>query len=350
MKRSILQDIVSTSKHLRKKFKNLREELNRSDEELQRTLRPITEPLYQLTSHLMKPMKEEPQQEDLISKSVKKEYEDKLTTNGADETSYVELEQGPSSSTPLRHKQLSIEKKFGSDNDDDDDEESEEEKTKLTTSRMQEILKSTPEGRKILQSRLQLFQLGPLISPYMEKYITGDTEDMDTRYGIRMLPQGGMTIGNSKVTVTKDIITIGGEKNKQYKGTPGLYQLLFLKEPRGYNQKDLEVYKEIVELTNTHRQHYSKEKPLASNRGLKYKNIISPLFKPKESLASTKGKSGKGYNWMQEGETVYEHWDDPNELIDRLRLLLASTSSGHKGHQNEINSIIEELREANIIY
>lgn len=87
---------------------------------------------------------------------------------------------------------------------------------------------------------------------------------------------------------------------------------------------------------------------MAGNRGLKYKNIISPFFKPKESLSS-KEKSGKRYNWIRECETIYEHWDNPNELVDRLRVLVASTSSGHRGHPNEINSIIEELREANII-
>lgn len=43
------------------------------------------------------------------------------------------------------------------------------------------------------------------------------------------------------------------------------------------------------------------------------------------------------------------YWDDPNELVDRLRLLIASQSAGHTGHNNEIISIIEELREANII-
>lgn len=45
----------------------------------------------------------------------------------------------------------------------------------------------------------------------------------------------------------------------------------------------------------------------------------------------------------------YTYWNDPNELVDRLRLLISSTSAGHSGHQNEIVSIIEELREANII-
>lgn len=45
----------------------------------------------------------------------------------------------------------------------------------------------------------------------------------------------------------------------------------------------------------------------------------------------------------------YVHWGDPNVLVDRRRLLMASQSSGHSGHINEIVSIVEELREAGII-
>lgn len=45
----------------------------------------------------------------------------------------------------------------------------------------------------------------------------------------------------------------------------------------------------------------------------------------------------------------YSYWNDPNELVDRLRLLIASKTAGHSGHTNEIMSIIEELREAGII-
>lgn len=43
------------------------------------------------------------------------------------------------------------------------------------------------------------------------------------------------------------------------------------------------------------------------------------------------------------------YWNDLNELVDRLRLLVASTIAGHTGHNNEIISIIEELREADIV-
>lgn len=47
--------------------------------------------------------------------------------------------------------------------------------------------------------------------------------------------------------------------------------------------------------------------------------------------------------------TSYKYWDNPNELVERLHLLIASKSAGHSGHTNEIISIIEELQEANII-
>lgn len=48
-------------------------------------------------------------------------------------------------------------------------------------------------------------------------------------------------------------------------------------------------------------------------------------------------------------KNMFSYWNDPNELVDRLRLLISSTSAGHTGHNNEIISIIEELRESNII-
>ena len=48
-------------------------------------------------------------------------------------------------------------------------------------------------------------------------------------------------------------------------------------------------------------------------------------------------------------ETNYIYWDNPNELVNRLRLLMASKKAGHNNHDNEIISIIEELKEAEII-
>lgn len=46
---------------------------------------------------------------------------------------------------------------------------------------------------------------------------------------------------------------------------------------------------------------------------------------------------------------IYEYFDDPNELCDRLRLLVSSRMAGNTNHMQEINSIIEELRELGCI-
>jgi hypothetical protein len=45
----------------------------------------------------------------------------------------------------------------------------------------------------------------------------------------------------------------------------------------------------------------------------------------------------------------YEYWDNANELVARLRLLMASQMAGNNSHNNEIYSILEELREHKII-
>ncbi|WP_206737881.1 hypothetical protein, partial [Klebsiella pneumoniae] len=45
----------------------------------------------------------------------------------------------------------------------------------------------------------------------------------------------------------------------------------------------------------------------------------------------------------------YVPWNNPNKLVDRLRLLISSQLAGNTSHSNEINLIINELREAKII-
>ena len=45
----------------------------------------------------------------------------------------------------------------------------------------------------------------------------------------------------------------------------------------------------------------------------------------------------------------YIYWDDPNELVERLRLITAAYQAGNAAHSNEIMAILEELREANLI-
>lgn len=70
------------------------------------------------------------------------------------------------------------------------------------------------------------------------------------------------------------------------------------------------------------------------------------------TIKVTDSKSGSGLesNFIPYNPNiVYEYFDNPNELCDRLRLLVSSRSAGNTNHSQEINSIIEELRELELI-
>lgn len=138
-------------------------------------------------------------------------------------------------------------------------------------------------------------------------------------------------------------------KNIKYgKPTKGILELLFKVNPKGYNPKDLQVYKKILESTNAHKRDYKENNPINSSRSKKYTSLISPLFVSKKTLNTP--KSGRGLLTKRlTNTTVLSHWDDPNELVERLRLLEASRLAGNTGVKNEIINIIEELREVGYI-
>lgn len=126
--------------------------------------------------------------------------------------------------------------------------------------------------------------------------------------------------------------------------TVGLLNLLFLKDPIHYNQDDLNNFKAIIEIINLHKKfNQTNSAKRTHKKNEKFINIIERLFK----------KSGNGIhlNLMElneDAKTEFKFWDNANELVDRLKLLIASHEAGHTGHNDEIISIIEELREANL--
>lgn len=65
------------------------------------------------------------------------------------------------------------------------------------------------------------------------------------------------------------------------------------------------------------------------------------------TIPSTKKGFGLYKNVIPKTQIVY--YDDPNELVTRLNLLVSSQNAGNTGVNNEIISITEELRERNLI-
>nr|CAH7724684.1 unnamed protein product [Callosobruchus chinensis] len=193
-----------------------------------------------------------------------------------------------------------------------------------------------------------LDQYDPLPRKYIrEMYEDGETKETDQQYGVRLdTTVEKFKIGDSQLDIVGSDVYV---KGKRYKGTQGLYELLFKKYPNKalFNEEDVDNYRRIVYKTNAHRRHYRATGQIAGSRLEKYKKIIAPIA----SNVSNNNSGGSMMTMMEvtNNKKDYIYWDDPNELVDRLRLLVASQDAGHTGHVNEINSLIEELREAKII-
>lgn len=227
-----------------------------------------------------------------------------------------------------------------------------------------ENLLDTPQGRDIAKDYVNEQFKGRIAKDYFLKLINKGRA-VDTTYGVRVDGDRWM-IGDKPIEVDGDDIIIN---EKKYEGTRGLYELIFMNSPNEYiyDELDLENYKSIVLDTNVHRLGYSRMGKLRSSRGHKYKNIISSL------VSNESAYSGKGLNVGANGDHMLTYsdlvnqepnikpsgsglthsntepniiyWNDPNELIERLRELGASTEAGNTGHTKEMNAIIEELLE-----
>lgn len=201
-----------------------------------------------------------------------------------------------------------------------------------------------------------------------------NSAEADHIYGIR-LNHGEYYMGRAPIKVEKDNEQLYFVvKNKKFPVTSGLTDLLLMSNPQNYTSDDLETYRDMLELTNAHKKNYNVNGLVRrSKSSVKYNEIISDLFPERRSnrLIDSQQKSKQGKNYervrgkgvkcqIKKPQTVYKtfnrsgvydykYWDNPNELVDRLRLLVSSQTAGHTGHNNEIIAIIEELQEAKII-
>lgn len=184
------------------------------------------------------------------------------------------------------------------------------------------------------------------------------TSDLDVVYGpyfdnnsnIRRMGKSVFTIDEKTGNILVD--------NISFKSSPGLQELIFHKKPENYTENDLTNFYKILDITNAHlKDTYDTNSEINGTRAQKYIKIIKkhrthPYNTRNAKIGSTylsKIKTLPSKMEFSSKPIEYVHWDDPNELVNRLRLLIASQEAGNNIHNNEIISIIEELKEANLI-
>ena len=177
-------------------------------------------------------------------------------------------------------------------------------------------------------------------------YIHGEQSyDRDRTFGIHSGKDGnyhmgitrdskGQFRGNKKIlTIAYNNIYIDGEK---FTGTPGLWELIMENRPnpKNYEKEDLDNYGELLFKTNALRRNFNPDNSNPrSSKGYKWENILKPIWDAK----------------MKKGSGVVVIPSDPNALLERLDLLLASQEAGHTGVRNELVSICDELKRQGVL-
>ena len=161
--------------------------------------------------------------------------------------------------------------------------------------------------------------------------------DRDTAFGIRNV-EGLYYIGNKQATIVNNNIIVGDEK---FKGTRGLWELLMSKnpEPNYFDDNDYNEYAKLMVKTNALHRDYNPNNPRPRSSSSDKWNLIRDIWVNREDI-----KKG---NYVGKGVVVIP--SDPNALLERLDLLLASQEAGHTCVRNELVSICDELKRQGVL-
>ena len=160
--------------------------------------------------------------------------------------------------------------------------------------------------------------------------------DRDKTFGIRNV-EGLYYIGNKQATIMNNNIMVD---DKKFKGTRGLWELLMSKKPDYFDENDYNEYAKLMVKTNAlHKDYNPNNSYPRSSRGDKW-NLIRDIWTNRENI-----KKKEEY----EGEGVVVIPSDPNALLERLDLLLASKEAGHTVVENELVSICDELKRQGVL-
>ena len=166
-----------------------------------------------------------------------------------------------------------------------------------------------------------------------------DKKYRDETFGIRR-EKGNHYIGNKHVIIQDDDIIIK-ETGERFNGTPGLWGLITSKNPDKdlieWTKEDRYKYDKLMIKTNALHKGYNPNRGPRSSKGWKWINILSTIWFGEEPKEGYKGS----------GVVVIP--SDPNALLERLDLLLASQKAGHTGVRNELVSICDELKRQDVL-
>lgn len=327
--------IINSTNNVRKKYKLLKEGVSDAKVFLEDSYKPIIEPLKMLVDNQNNSNNNFIKSE--IKKEIKLENKNKFKTEKKDDIFNEPKIDDESNDNNINN-----------DYDNDNDENDDDDETSGLSSTYNKDSTFSPNS-------------------YISKVVNSES-GMDGTYGVRFY-DGELLLGNSIVEFDEENNVVVNGIN--YTNSHGLYELIFKKIPNRqlYNTRDLENYKKIGLETNLFRRKYNENNSINGTQSKKYTGIIAKLIKSEKKSKTKTGASLKcckknkkiikGYGHLtknkdllmslQADEPVLTYWNNPNELVERLRLIMGSELAGNNMHRNEVISIIAELKEEGII-
>ena len=124
-------------------------------------------------------------------------------------------------------------------------------------------------------------------------------------------------------------------EDEEYEGTTGLWEFIMSKNPTDYTNDDCNNYANLMLKTSAlHRGYNPDNNYPKSSKGQKWKRILKTIWDNRKEY---------------EGSGVIVIPSEPNTLLERLDLLLASQEVGHTGVRNELVSICDELKRQGVL-
>ena len=181
--------------------------------------------------------------------------------------------------------------------------------------------------------------IGSIAGKYLMKFASKD--GVDKTFGLYD-KDGVFYMGDKQVLISGNNLIVN---DKEYQGTPGLWELITSKTPDSeiFTDGDYEQYQNILVETNAMRQNNdpTSTKPKGS-RGQKWRVYVKPIWDMYKDME----KDGSGTSRAAKPLILPS---DPSALLERFDLLVASKQAGNTGVQNEIVSILDELLRQKII-
>ena len=221
----------------------------------------------------------------------------------------------------------------------------------------------------ITEEQIKEKNLGPIVLGALE-YLKPEKK---TTFGM-YFKDGDFRIGDKKVDIKGDDIKI---EDKEYTGTPGLWELIMKDNPQNFLEEDYLNYGRILKQTNTiYQKNNPNQNRAKSSGGDKWKNLIKPIWEDikkrkkeeyeeeyeeeeyEEPATIPFGLSVAGQGLKRSRAKPASNAakrrpkilpSDPNALIDRFDLLFSSQKAGHTGVRNEIVSILDELKRQGVL-